>query len=495
MARKENAMSQPNGDPPSQSPTPPIDPFVSQHVSPDTSDAPRPAGPSPLTPVPRANPPSVFNQKETPAPAPAAEPGFNDFLAWMASRAGDQSPAPPAPVSAPRTTLPREQKKFHRADAETKADKRWSSADSAGAGFAGTAKPADASASAGLPVIRKRRKSTADGGRFEEMRRLLMPPMMLLALVVGGFALGRRTAPKSSAVTVAPVAKIQSDKAGPQSARIAELIDYAMTAETKGDFKGARDFLEQVQALGSHAAGLNYHLALLAFEDGDLPRAMTLLDQNIEKAEDSAASYNLRGILVNRTGGINHGLDNLEAATRFDPFNARYFFFLGEALRRSGKPQQALVRLREAVDRLREPPLEGIYKLKLRLTQIELGLESEFATQLADELARTPPPIDWLFTAAALEMHRGHFDTAAAFLDKASTVADPREVNSRLRDFYFFGFAHEKPLARFFAANSNREAAHPPSAPAPAANSITALVPPAPPNAATSPTPGVPFEP
>ncbi len=413
--------------------------------------------------MPRANPPSVFNQKDPPPPVPPAEPGFNDFLAWMQFRTGEQAPAAPPPGTATqRSLLPKEQKKFHRAEADAFADKGspssdavMPSADSAPSG-AGIANPVVLGTVGGSSSALRKRRKAGSGGTSKGLQGLLLPGIALAAMLCVGFFVGRASAPRSSATAMAPIIKAQQDKGGPQAMQIATLINQAMAAEKKDDFGAATDLLKQVQKLDAHVDGLEYHLALLAIERADYPLAINILDGCIQRSEDVAASYNLRGTLTNRTGGINRGLDNLEVATHYDPFNAKYFYFLGEALRRTGKPQLALERLRQAADRLQEPALEGIYNLKIRLTQIELGRESEFADQLSAELQRKFPSVDWLFTAAALEMRRGNFDAASGYLDKAVATAEPRAVSARIRDFYFAGYADEKKLARFFTPD------HPP---------------------------------
>ena len=436
-------MSEPTGDTPPNQPTAPTDPPVAQPV--------------PLPPAPRANPPSVYNTREAaPAPPPSAPVGMNDFLAWIQALGGLPA-APPPPEANPagqRTTLAKEQRKFHRQTAEaTRAENMAGMADMSHAAGPSVARaPGE-----GLTVMRRRRPQLPRTAAAPPSYRFLLPWIFLIAILAGMFLLGRLTAPKS-AVSLLPPTTRTPDHFELSTQNMA-LIDQAMAAEQRRDFSRASNLLQQVRADQNHVPGVDYHLALLAFESADLPRAMSLIDRSIEEGEEVAASYNLRGTMVNRRGGINRGLPALEAATQFDPFNAKYFFYLGEALRRDGKPQAALGALQQAVDRLRDPAQEGIYRLKVRLAQLELGREDDFAVGLKEQLQRPVPPIDWLFTAAALEMHRGHFDTAAGFLDRVMAQTDQQTANVRLRDYFFFGFAREKELTRFYASILKPEAA------------------------------------
>ena len=445
-------MAAPEGNPPPHS-TPPAEP--------PTPQVPPAALPKAVTTAPRANPPSVFNPKGVP-PTPPAAASPNELIAWLQSFAANQT-APPQQ----RTTLSKKEKKFHRYEPEApKVGTDGSSVMEEGELGLKTPGRADLPPPPGeTPVVRKRRLKPASvtEGRWG---RWLWSQLIRAALVVGIFMAGRLTAPDRHPVAVSAVPRASVDRAEPNS-RVPDLIDQAMTAESKMDFAKATGLLEEVQRQKSHVMGVDYHLALLAFESGDMERVLPLLNQSIEKGEEVAACYNLRGTLANRVGGLGHGMDDLQTATLVDPYNAKYFYFAGEALRRAGKPMAALQRLSQASDRVRDPGLQSLYDLKVRLAQIELGQEAEFAGQLAIEMRRAPPSIDWLFTAAAVAMRERRFGDASGYLDKVLTLTDQTTMNIRLSDYFFYGYANEKQLARFYAPM------RPVSTPAPAPNPTT----------------------
>ena len=126
------------------------------------------------------------------------------------------------------------------------------------------------------------------------------------------------------------------------------------------------------------------------------------------------------------------------------------------------------------MDRLREPVLEAQYRLAIRLTQIELGQEQAFATEMASQLAENPPAPDWLLTAAAVELHRNNLAAAASYLDKASGLMDKELFNMRLRDYFFYSYRFEKSLARFYRPAASPA---PAAAPAPSASPAAAATP------------------
>ena len=113
-----------------------------------------------------------------------------------------------------------------------------------------------------------------------------------------------------------------------------------------------------------------------------------------------------------------------------------------------GKPQAAVDYLQMAIYALREPLLDGIYHLKLDLALLDLGREKEFIDDLTAKLTLNPPTIDTLFTAAAVELHRGNSAAAAGYLDRARATQE--EMNIRLQDYYFRGFSQDKEIGRFF---------------------------------------------
>ena len=225
-----------------------------------------------------------------------------------------------------------------------------------------------------------------------------------------------------------------------------------MAAEQEYKFDQADDLLKQVKASGEHVRGLTFQMAQLAVFRRDYHRAMTLLNTAIAEGENLDDAYNLRATLVGHTSSIRGtAMNDYDTATNVDPFGARNYFYWGEALRRIGKDQAAIVRLKQAIDRLREPELESIYRLKLRLAQIEAGQQNEFADELAKQIALPNPEMDWLVTAAAVEINNGNFAAAASDLDRAALRGDAGAFGARLRDYYLYQFRDKKELARFYS--------------------------------------------
>jgi Tfp pilus assembly protein PilF len=406
-------------------------------------------------------------------PESGAAPSFGDFMQFMKMFAASEAPTVEAPAPGarpPRTTLPKEQRKFQRYDREQVAAEK--TAPVSPAGEAPTEEQTEgeaASSRAAVPPLEDAPPVGAVGrpipisvpvGRRSKAPRVRRPLFWLTLQIVGAlllvaaFLLGRTSVPRTlpppkPAAPAAPGLSGDSSGAAAIDPAAAKIIDEAMAAEQDRDFRKATDLLLKVQQDFPHVRDLDFHLANLALEENDPARALPLLNQSIAEGEQVAASYKVRGTVLNRKAP-GRGMDDFESATKVDPFSAENFYFWGEALRRAGKPQAALVKLQQAMDRLREPALEAEYRLKIRLTQVELGQEPQFAAEMAQQLAQTPPPPEWLLTAAAIALQHRNFAQAADFLDKASHGMSPDLFSLNMRDYFFFGYRQEKQLAKFF---------------------------------------------
>ena len=444
-------MSEPSGDPSNPPSAPP----------PEAGSTPQ----NNVTRAPRANPPSVYNPKDAPKAGPGssgATPGFAEFMSWMQSMGGGGTAEPETPTG--RALIPKEQKKFSRRPADPPPT------GPAAAENAGPAVSNEEGASTSPAVGGGAAPRAAPPERFNPERKrrpkdappkspvvVILVQLLLFGLIVGSFFLGRATVPRASApapVTVRTSGGPTQDARTPGvlppewQAKVAE----ALKAESELNFKRAEALLQEVQRQGGPVYGLTHELALLAYFQGDIPRVLPLLNQSIAKGEEVGASYNLRGTLASRVDGISNGIDDLELSVKYDPFQSRNAFFTGEALRRMGKPQAAVDYLRLAIYTVREPLLEGYYRLKLDLALLDLGREKEFIDDLTAKLALNPPTVDTLFTAAAVEIRRGNASAAAGYLDRARSLTTREQMNLRLQDYYFYGFKEDKLLARFFAS-------------------------------------------
>ena len=87
--------------------------------------------------------------------------------------------------------------------------------------------------------------------------------------------------------------------------------------------------------------GAEYRLALLAIQRGDIVDADLHLVHSTAAGEMVAACDYIRATFAGSQGNFGEAGRQLEAATRAEPFNGKWYFCWGECLRRQGKPHAA----------------------------------------------------------------------------------------------------------------------------------------------------------
>ena len=360
-------MPDPSGEPvpPPQEPPPPPRPVPSA------------ATPAHLAPAPRIHPAAVHLPKEPPA-IPPPPPDLRATLEWLRQYGKlDIEPEGLTPAQAQaalvtRAQLSRDQRKFHKFDPEhpTLAASDETVPHRAGAVLSN--EPSDESSSADdyprgisreqIAYIRRLRADTTE----RRLQVSLGIAVVAFLLVAAAFLAKSPTVWKLFAASppipaAAPTPSGTFDPTRALSAGVLALLDQAMAAESAANYSQAIDLLDRAEREAGHIYGLNYRRAFLCYKANAMTRVVPLLDLSISQGEDVAACYSLRGTLSNQAESTSQEPGDLEKATRLEPFNARYFFAWGEALRRAGKPRLAVVQLQRALARLQEPaPLGGV---------------------------------------------------------------------------------------------------------------------------------------
>ena len=236
------------------------------------------------------------------------------------------------------------------------------------------------------------------------------------------------------------------------AARATGLVTQALRAEKGGDLSRAADLFTEAEKACPDFPGIRYRQALLALRRGEKNKTRTLLGRSLESGEEVAAVHNLQSALARLENQPQLGFAELEAATRAEPFNPKYFYFWAEALRRAGRLPEAAEKMEEALARTTDPTDESLYQLKLRLIKVDLNREAEFAEDLAARLQdKSVAPAEWLLTAAALDLKHGEYPQAAARIERARQLLVPATANFLLNDQTFRDNAWRPELAPFYA--------------------------------------------
>ena len=139
-------------------------------------------------------------------------------------------------------------------------------------------------------------------------------------------------------------------------------------------------------------------------------------------------------------------------AVALDPSRADFFYFWGECLRRDGKPQEAIDKFRAALLRNQYENSEGLYQLKLWLSEIQADREEATGggKEIDNALAQARPPYEALFAAAGRAVKARRFADAAGFFARAQAITEPSVFRVILQDPSFLEESTRPELAGFY---------------------------------------------
>lgn len=139
------------------------------------------------------------------------------------------------------------------------------------------------------------------------------------------------------------------------------------------------------------------------------------------------------------------------AAAR-NPSRADYYYFWGECLRRNGKNLEAAEKFRSALLRNQYEYAEGLYQLKLWLSQIQADQEETSGAnkEIDKELALPRVPYEALFAAAARELKAKHYKEAADLITRTQAVTEPAIFRVIMQDPSFVEESNHPEVAPFY---------------------------------------------
>ncbi len=220
-----------------------------------------------------------------------------------------------------------------------------------------------------------------------------------------------------------------------------QTANEGLRAEHLGDADGARKIYENALKKHVELSGLHYRLALLAVQRNDRLEAEQRLERSVAEGENVADCCYVLARLAGDKGDYDEMAGQFQRATRVRPFTGRYFFFLGEAMRRQGKPQAAVAAFEQALDRPYIAESGDLYLFKERLAKVEYGHDEAFNAELASHLKQTPVAGEWMLLAAAQELDHQAYAEAAEHLRLAADRLPSAIYSSYTHDYFFQGYA------------------------------------------------------
>jgi len=155
--------------------------------------------------------------------------------------------------------------------------------------------------------------------------------------------------------------------------------------------------------------------ALLAKRQGQLQRALELTNQNLERDEQNANTWRLRGEICVLMGDYDQAILDFRKSRLLEDEPATSVA-LAEAYIAAGRDEEAITELRRTLDKPGAPPqarslLESMYR--------RLGRDEALRQLYAEVLGRFPDSVEWLSRAGRFAIDQGRYGKAEELYEKA----------------------------------------------------------------------------
>jgi tetratricopeptide (TPR) repeat protein len=211
-------------------------------------------------------------------------------------------------------------------------------------------------------------------------------------------------------------AKMTNEFAG---ASADELVENAIVAERLGKWDEAAKRLIAAKYKNTALGGVLFRAGKLFYDHSDPDAADRLFESSIGFGENVDAANYFRGMIASARNDFPAAERFFEAAANAAPFNADYYYSLAETLRKDHRPKEAIARYEQAARRGTIEEEQTICRFKTRMAEIEAGDLTKVNAALQQQQSRGPLSVDWLMTAAALEIQQGHVEQAVPLIERA----------------------------------------------------------------------------
>jgi Tfp pilus assembly protein PilF len=278
------------------------------------------------------------------------------------------------------------------------------------------------------------------------------------AIAVAGVLLGWLLAyslqPAGPVIRRLPDGTLNPNRGGPviplAAAEMAD-VDAAFEATKQGRFSDARLRFTALAEKHPGWASMRIEAARSTMYEHDFDKASGIV-ASIARTADNADAEFLNGLLNMTTEVYDKAEEGFARAIALDPARPDIFYFWGECLRREGKPREAAVKFHEALMRNQYETSEGLFTLKLWLSEIQANDETtqEVNTAIDNDLASGHPSGPALFAAAARDLKAGRAAEAGQHIAAAQKVMEPAVFRVILQDPTFLQEGYRPELAPFY---------------------------------------------
>ncbi len=228
-------------------------------------------------------------------------------------------------------------------------------------------------------------------------------------------------------------------------------VDAAFEANKRGKFAEARLDFTGLAARHREWPSMQIEAARAALYEHNFDEADKKLNALVRAGPNADAEF-LIGLLQMTLQVFDKSEAAFERAIAIDPARPDIFYFWGECLRREGKPQDAAEKFHQALIRNQYETTEGLYQLKLWLSEIQADRETASGTtaKIDADLVSGHPSGAALFATAARHIKAGRFKEAAEGIGQAQRTLDPAVFHVILQDPFFLQEAYRPELAPYY---------------------------------------------
>lgn len=310
--------------------------------------------------------------------------------------------------------------------------------------------PEENSLPAGLRLTRSTEGHTARWGGVPGWIFALASLLCLALGGVGGYFL-RTNGPAANVSPTGPAATTHTGPVIPLSAAVLADVDAAFGANKQGKYADARQRFGNLAEQHPDWVSMRIEAARTTMYEHDFETAERTLNTVVRAGANVDAEF-LTGLLQMTTQAYDKSETAFGRAVALDPTRADVFYFWGECLRRQGKPQDAAGKFRQALLRNQYETTEGLYQLKLWLSEIQADQEGAKDTnaKIDADLASGHPSGPALFAGAAREIKAGRFKEAGARIGQAQKLMEPAVFRVVLQDPTFLQENYRPEIAPYY---------------------------------------------
>ncbi len=229
-------------------------------------------------------------------------------------------------------------------------------------------------------------------------------------------------------------------------------VDAAFTAAKAGKFTESAQLFTALQNKHPEWGSMGLETGRALLYQHDVPAARASLEAALAKGVMPADAHFLLALLSMTDTNFAEAEASFAKATALDPARPDFYYFWGECLRREGKPMEAIGKFHAALIRNQYETTDGLYRLKLWLSEIQADQENSNGTSalIEEGLAKPRPPMEALLAGAARAIKAGQITVAAGLMRRARQVVEPTVFFVIMQDPAFAQEVWRPELADFY---------------------------------------------